>query len=342
MAKLFTPFTIKEVTIPNRIMMSPMCMYQAESDGKVNEWHKVHYGTRSVGKVGLNMLEATAVEPRGRITDQDLGIWEDVQIAGLKEIVNFGHQHGSIMAIQLAHAGRKAEVSDQTTIIAPSPIPFLQEKTIPKEMSVEMIKEVVYAFADAAKRADQAGFDIIELHGAHGYLIHQFLSPLSNQRTDEYGGTREGRVQFLKEIVEAVKKVWPNHKPIFLRVSATDYHPEGIDIKEMIEILKLVKSWGGIDVIDVSSGGTVPVAPPFAPGYQVKFAEEIKKQVGIPTVTVGLITEPEMAEEIVWNDRADLVALGRELLRNPYWMFQAANKLKVELSWPTPYLRGRK
>lgn len=341
MAVLFTPITIKNITLKNRVMMPPMCQYMAESDGKITDWHRIHYGTRAIGQVGLIIVEATAVEARGRITEKDLGIWNDDQVNGLKEIVDFAHQYGSRIGIQLAHAGRKAEISDQSTVIAPSPIAFDEGWTVPNEMTKDTIKEVVDAFVKAAKRAHQAGFDLIEIHGAHGYLIHEFLSPLSNQRKDAYGINREGRLRFLKEMISGIKRVWPSDKPIFLRVSASDYKQEGIDIKEMIEMLKIVKSWG-VDVIDVSSGGLVPAKIQLGPGYQVKFAEQIKKEVGIPTVAVGLITEPEMAEEILFNERADLVALGRELLRNPYWSLHAASKLNAVVAWPEPYSRAKK
>lgn len=340
MVKLFSEFQIKGVKIPNRVVMPPMCQYVAEENGKVNNWHLVHYGTRAVGKVGLIILEATAVEPRGRITDRDLGIWNDEQINGLKDIVDFGHQQGSIMGIQLAHAGRKSEISNEESVIGPSPIPYDDSYVIPREMTKEDIKQVVQAFADAAARADQAGFDLIELHGAHGYLIHEFLSPLSNRRTDEYGSIRENRTRFLKEIIESVKKVWPEHKPIVLRISATDFVEGGIDLQEMIGIIKKIKGWG-VDLIDVSAAGLVPINVDARPGYLVKFAEQIKHYVGIPTITVGLISEPEMAEEIIHNDRADLVEIGRELLRNPYWTLEAAKKLGYDLDWPQPYLRAK-
>jgi len=340
MATLFTEMKMKDVMIPNRMMMSPMCQYSANSDGMVNDWHRIHYGARAVGKVGLIMVEATGVEARGRITEHDLGIWNEAHIAGLKEIVDFGHKQGSVMGIQLAHAGRKSEISDKNSIIGPSPISYDDTYTIPREMTKEDIHEVVQSFAAAASRADEAGFDIIELHGAHGYLIHSFLSPLSNHRTDEYGGTRENRLRFLKEIIEAVKKQWPDNKPIFLRISATDFTEGGIVIQETIEMIKYIKAWG-IDVIDVSAGGLVPISVDAKPGYLVKYAEQIKQQVGISTVTVGLISEPEMAEEIIYNERADLVALGRELLRNPYWPLQAAEKLGYDIEWAKQYLRAK-
>lgn len=341
MAKLFSPITLKSVTIPNRIIMSPMCMYVAEDDGKATDWHFAHYGARAIGKVGLIIVEATGVEPRGRITNNDLGIWTDEQISGLKRLVDFGHQQGSTMAIQLAHAGRKATVKEKESVIAPSPIAFDDGWVVPNEMTVDMINEVVAAFAEGSRRANEAGFDIIEIHGAHGYLIHQFLSPITNKRTDSYGGSRENRVRFLKEIIQAVKQKWPNDKPIFLRVSATEYIENGIDVNEMIAILNLIKELD-VDVIDVSSGGNASVNINLGPGYQTKFSDQIKHEVGILTSTVGLITNPELAEEIIFNERADFVALGRELLRDPHWSLHAAAKLKHDLNWPKPYARAKK
>ncbi|WP_339064069.1 NADPH dehydrogenase NamA [Tepidibacillus marianensis] len=341
MAILFHPTKLKDITIPNRIVMPPMCQYMAEKDGKATNWHKVHYGSRAVGQSGFIILEATAVEARGRITDHDLGLWNDGQTQSLKEIVDFGHAQGSVMGIQLAHAGRKAEIKDTESVIAPSAIPFDERWVTPKEMTEKEIKEVIQAFADAARRADEAGFDLIELHGAHGYMIHEFLSPLSNQRKDEYGESREGRVKFLQETLQAVKAVWPSHKIISLRVSATDYAEDGIDLQEIIEILKLIKG-SGVDVIHVSSGGLVPAKINIGIGYQVKFAERIKVEVGLPVIAVGLISEPELVEEILFNERADFVALGRELLRDPYWPLHAAKKLNHDLKWPTPYERAKR
>lgn len=341
MATLFSQFKIKNITIPNRVVLPPMCQYTAKEGGKVTEWHIVHYGTRAIGKVGLIIVEATGVEPRGRITDYDLGIWSDEHVEGLKRLVDFGHEQGSVMAIQLAHAGRKATISKQDTIIAPSAIPFDENSVTPKEMTQETIMEVINAFAQGARRANEAGFDMIEIHGAHGYLINQFLSPITNKRTDSYGVTREGRTRFLKEIILAIKKEWPKEKPILLRVSATEYVENGIDVKEMIEILKLAKEWG-IDIIDVSSGGLLPITFNLGVGYQIKYSEQIRREIGLPTITVGLITEPELAEEIIFNERADFVALGRELLWNPYWALQAATKLNHDLEWPKPYLRAKR
>lgn len=341
MAKLFSQFKIKNITIPNRVVLPPMCQYTAKEDGKITEWHIVHYGTRAIGKVGLIIVEATGVEPRGRITDHDLGIWYDEHVEGLKRLVDFGHEQGSVMAIQLAHAGRKATIAKQDTVIAPSAIPFDENSVTPKEMTQETIMEVINAFAQGARRANEAGFDMIEIHGAHGYLINQFLSPITNKRTDSYGVTREGRTRFLKEIIQAIKKEWPKEKPILLRVSATEYVENGIDVNEMIEILKLAKEWG-IDIIDVSSGGLLPITFNLGIGYQIKYSEQIRREIGLPTITVGLITEPELAEEIIFNERADFVALGRELLRNPYWPLQATTKLNHDLDWPKPYLRAKR
>lgn len=341
MVKLFNPIKMKSITIPNRIVMPAMCQYMANTDAKVTEWHRVHYGARAIGQVGLIILEATGVEPRGRITDNDLGIWDDSHIEGLKGLVDFAHQQGSTIGIQLAHAGRKAVIADSSSVIAPSSIPFDENSVVPKEMSKETIREVTKAFGQGARRAKEAGFDLVQIHGAHGYLINQFLSPLSNQRTDEYGGDREGRMRFLKEVVAAIKEEWPKDKLISLRISATEYAEKGIDLEEMIEILKVVKEWG-VDVIDASSGGLVPAKFGVGPGYQVKLSEGIKHQVNIPTIAVGLITEPEFAEEILFNDRADFVALGRELLRDPHWPLKAASKLNADVEWPIPYARSKK
>lgn len=341
MTKLFSQFKIKNITIPNRVVLPPMCQYTAKEDGKVTDWHIVHYGARAIGKVGLIIVEATGVEPRGRITDNDLGIWSNEHVEGLKRLVDFGHEQGSIMAIQLAHAGRKATITKQDTVIAPSAIPFDEESVTPREMTEADIIEVINAFAMGARRANVAGFDLIEIHGAHGYLINQFLSPVTNKRTDSYGVTREGRTRFLKEIILAIKQEWPEEKPILLRVSATEYIENGINVNEMIEILKQAKEWG-VDIIDVSSGGLLPININLGVGYQIKLSEKIREEVGLPTITVGLITEPELAEEIIFNERADFVALGRELLRNPHWPLQAATKLNHDIEWSKPYQRSKR
>lgn len=335
-AKLFEPYTIKNITIKNRIVMSPMCMYSCTNeDGIVNDWHKIHYTSRAVGQVGLIILEATAVTPQGRISPQDLGIWSDEHTQGLSELVQMMKEHGTVAGIQLAHAGRKAELEGE--ILAPSAIAFNDKSKTPKEMTKKEIKDTIEAFKQGAIRAKKAGFDVIELHGAHGYLINEFLSPLSNQRSDEYGGSPENRYRFLKEIIEAVNMVWDG--PLFVRVSANDYHPEGLTPKDYVLFGKWMKEQG-VDLIDVSSGAVVPAKISVFPGYQVPFSQEIKQEVQIDTGAVGLITSPIQAEEILQNERADLVLLARELLRDPYWPRTAAKELGVEIEGPKQYNRG--
>lgn len=338
MSLIFQPFTQKNVTLPNRIVMSPMCMYSAGEDGKVTDFHRVHYGTRATGKVGLIMLEATAVESRGRISTKDLGLWNDSQIEGLKEIVQFAHSQGVKTAIQLAHAGRKADTPEP--VIAPSAIAFDDKSQMPQAMTAEDIQTVITAFKEAARRAKEAGFDIIEIHAAHGYLIHEFLSPLSNKRTDQYGRDLDGRARLLQEVIEAVKTVWGNECPLYVRISAVDHDPDGIHLEDSIRLAHKLKAWG-VDLIDVSSGGLLPKAPAkIHPGYQVPFADAIKKDTGIKTGAVGLITTPEQAEDILGNERADLVFMGRELLRNPYWVLDAARKQGNKSVIPEQYSRA--
>lgn len=314
MAKLFEPLTIKNVTFKNRIVMAPMCMYESDGeDGRVTDWHRIHYPSRAVGGSGLIMLEATAVQPQGRISARDLGIWEDSHVEGLTELVRLIKNSGAKTAIQLAHAGRKATVEGE--IQAPSPLPFNENYKTPAEMAKQEIKETVNAFKQGAIRSDQAGFDVIELHAAHGYLINEFLSPLTNKRTDEYGGSAENRYRFLREIIDAVNEVW--QKPLFVRISAHDYTDGGMTPELYVEMASWMKQQG-VDLIDVSSGALVPANIPVYPGYQVKFAETIRQGANIPTGAVGLITSPLQAEEILQNDRADMVFLARELLRDPY------------------------
>jgi NADPH2 dehydrogenase len=335
-AALFTPYTIKNVTLKNRIVMSPMCMYSCHNeDGKVENWHYTHYVSRAVGQVGLIVVEATAVTKQGRISSHDLGIWSDEHIPGLERLVSMIKEHGAKTAIQLAHAGRKAMIDGE--IIAPSAIPFNEEMKTPKEMTHEDIKQTVQAFQDGAVRAKKAGFDIIEIHAAHGYLINEFLSPLTNKRTDEYGGSFENRYRFLKEIISAVKEVWDG--PLFVRVSANDYHPDGLTEKDYVNYAKWMKEQG-VDLIDVSSGAVVPVSINVYPGYQVKLSETIRNEANIPTGAVGLITTGQQAEEILRNNRADLVFIGRELLRDPYWPKTAAKQLGVSIEAPKQYQRG--
>jgi NADPH2 dehydrogenase len=319
--------------------MPPMCMYTTDDSGYANDWHYIHYATRAIGGAGLIIVEATGIEKRGRITDRDLGIWDNSHIEGLSKIVNLCKKFGSKIGIQLGHAGRKCEIESEN-IIAPSPIAYSESYHVPKEMTKDDIKVVIHAFKEAARRANEAGFDVIEIHAAHGYLINEFLSPLSNKRNDEYGGNIENRSRFLKEIVRDVRMVWPENKPLIVRVSAEDYIKEGNHPEDLAEILNLVKD-EGIDIVDVSSGAVAPAKINTYPGYQIKFAEIIKNQTHLPVIGGGLITEPEMAEEIVSNNRADMVFLGRELLRNPYWPLQAAKKLKHEIDWPVQYERGK-
>ncbi|WP_055108297.1 NADPH dehydrogenase NamA [Paenibacillus ihumii] len=333
--KLFSPYTIRNVTLKNRIVMSPMCMYSSYNrDGKVTDWHRVHYPSRAAGQVGLIMLEATAVVPEGRISYQDLGIWSDDHIEGLQEVVRLIHHHDAKAAIQLAHAGRKAELEE--TIIAPSAIPFEGMKT-PKEASKDDIAHIIASFREAARRAREAGFDIIEIHGAHGYLISEFLSPLANKRTDEYGGSLDNRYRLLREIIEAVKTEW--NGPIFVRISANEYHEEGNQLEQFIQFAAYMKEQG-VDLIDCSSGGVVPAAIDVYPGYQVDLADQIRHQAGIATGAVGLISSGLQAEEILGNGRADLVFIGRELLRNPYWPLSAAKELRAEIERPAQYHRA--
>lgn len=336
MAKLFEPFTIRQTTFKNRIVQAPMCMYSShQQDGKVEEWHKIHYATRAIGQVGLIIVEATAVHPQGRISAEDLGIWDDEQIAGLSEVVRLMQEHGAKTGIQLAHAGRKATVEGE--IFAPSPIPFSDRYPTPKEMSIEQIQAFISDFKKAAIRAQKAGFDVIEIHAAHGYLINSFLSPLTNKRTDVYGGSAENRYKILSEVIDAVRSVWEG--PLFVRISAHDYAENGMTAEQYVEMVKWMKAQT-VDLIDVSSGGVVLADIDVFPGYQVPFAEIIKKEANIETGTVGLITTGQQAEEILKNNRADLVFLGRELLRNPYFAYTAAKELNAEIVAPKQYTRG--
>ncbi|MGE7918359.1 NADPH dehydrogenase NamA [Viridibacillus sp. NPDC093762] len=327
MAKLFKNYKIGNLTLKNRIVMSPMCMYECHNrDGLVQGFHKIHYATRAVGQVGLIIVEATAVQPEGRISPQDLGIWSDEHTAGLTELNRLMHDAGSKTGIQLAHAGRKADL--ESDIYAPSAIAFSENYKTPIEMTTDDIKNTVDAFNKAAIRSKEAGFDVIELHGAHGYLINEFLSPLSNKRTDEYGGSVENRYRFLREIITAVKEVFEG--PLFVRISAKDYADGGMEPVDYITMTKWMKEQG-VDLVDVSSGAVVHARIPVFPGYQVPFAETIKHETPIPTGAVGLITSPVQAEEILQNNRADLIFMARELLRNPYWAYQAAKELGVDI-----------
>ncbi|WP_297633678.1 NADPH dehydrogenase NamA [uncultured Clostridium sp.] len=337
---IFKSFKIKNLDLKNRIVMAPMCMYMAENDGVVTDFHYIHYTNRALGGVSAIILEATAVESRGRISDRDLGIWDDTHIAGLKKLTEGIKKYGAYAGIQLGHAGRKCGVSAEE-IIAPSEIRFSDEYKTPMEMTKKEIEEVIVAFREGARRALEAGFDFIEIHGAHGYLISEFLSPLSNKRTDEYGGIPENRARFAVEVIRAIKEVWPADKAIFFRVSSNDYVEGGNTKVEMANIVSILKM-EGIDLINVSTGAVVSDAVINAyPGYQVKDAEYIKEVCDIPVMAGGLITTGDQGTEIIENGRADLVFLARVLLRDPYWVFNEAKKRNIELDYlPEAYARG--
>ena len=347
--KLFTPIKFRNLELKNRIVMSPMCMYSAE-DGVANDFHFVHYGSRAQGGAGLIIVEATGVEPRGRITNKCLGIWNDDQALALKKIVDFVHENSdSKIGIQLAHAGRKGSTWENRQIsieegwetIAPSPIPFHHSERTPHVLTIEEIKNLVEDFRKATKRAVEAGFDVIEIHGAHGYLIHQFLSPLSNTRTDEYGGNSENRARFLMEILDAVNSEITEDQALFVRISGTEYAENGWEISDSVELAKILKT-KNVNLIDVSSGGNISgVTIPLNPGYQVPLAEAVKKNAEIKTGAVGLITSAELAEEILENEQADLIFLAREILRNPYFAVQSAWENDEDNFYPHQYLRAK-
>jgi 2,4-dienoyl-CoA reductase-like NADH-dependent reductase (Old Yellow Enzyme family) len=354
MSKLFSPLTIKSITVKNRIVVSPMCEYSSV-DGFANEWHLVHLGSRAVGGAGLIITEATAVSPEGRISADDLGIWKNAHLDKLKTIVSFIHKHGSVAGIQLAHAGRKASFqapwkgTAQLTkenggwqTVSASAIPFNEEDTIPEALTIEGIKKVKDDFKAATQRALTAGFKLVEIHAAHGYLIHQFLSPLSNKRSDEYGGSFENRIRLLTEITEAIQSVWPKDLPVFVRISSTDWTPGGWDENDSVRLAAILKNMG-IDLIDCSTGGIIPgVKIPIGPGYQVRFAAQVKKEAGILTGAVGMITGAEQAEEILEKEEADLIIMARELLRDPYFPLHAARQLGDDVAWPEQYQRAKK
>lgn len=337
--KAFEGYKIKNVELRNKIVMPPMCMYSSDPNGHVQDFHRMHYGARSIGGAGLVIQEATAVETRGRISDGDLGIWSDKHIDGLSKLVQIIKGYGAVSGIQLAHAGRKCTIADED-IVAPSPVKYDENYATPREMTVGDIKNVVSAFKLAAVRALKSGYDLIEIHGAHGYLIHEFLSPLTNHRADEYGGNIENRARLLSEVIDAVKEVWPEERPLTLRVSATDYSAEGIDVEMMCKIVDLVK--GRLDMVHVSSGGLVPAEMELYPGYQVKFSERIKGECKVPTIAVGLIDDIDMVEHLLMGEKADLVALGRELLRNPNWVLNNLHKKGVSYKYPDQYFRAYK
>jgi 2,4-dienoyl-CoA reductase-like NADH-dependent reductase (Old Yellow Enzyme family) len=349
---LFTPLTLRGVTLRNRIAVSPMCQYSSV-DGFATDWHLVHLGSRAVGGAGMVMMEASAVEPAGRISPDDHGIWKDEHTEFLTRIAAFIASQGAAPGIQIAHAGRKASVQRPwdggATIppnaggwrpIAPSPIPFKPGDDAPEELSVSAIQSLVEAFAAATRRALTAGFQVVEIHGAHGYLMHSFLSPLSNHRTDQYGGSFENRARFALEVVQAVRAVWPQTLPLLLRISASDWAPGGWDIDESVELARAVRDLG-VDLVDCSSGGlAIDQKIPLAAGYQVPFAERIRRDAKIPTGAVGLITTPQQADEIVSSGKADMVLMAREFLRDPYFPAHAARALGVQPPTPAQYLRA--
>ncbi len=315
--------------------MAPMCMYSAEDDGMVTPFHQVHYATRAAGQVGLIIIEATGVVPEGRISNKDLGIWDDAHIEGLRQLVEGMKAYGAKTGIQLGHAGRKAAIDGE--IFAPSAIAFSSDYQTPTAMSEEDIPHVIEAFKQAAIRAAKAGFDVLEIHGAHGYLISEFLSPATNKREDQYGGSQENRYRILRQVIDAIRSVWDG--PLLVRVSAEDYADDGTTMDDFIVFSRWMKSQG-VDLVDVSTGGVVPAAINVFPGYQVSHAEAIKHGADIPTGAVGLITTAIQAEEILQNNRADLIFLARVLLREPYWPLHAAKELSEELQPPVQYVRG--
>lgn len=337
MANLFSQYKIANLELKNRIAMAPMCMFCAKDDGKVTDFHVLHYGTRAVGGVGLIMVEATAVSPEGRISSNDLGIWDDAHIEGLKRLVQTAHENDAKIGIQIGHAGRKCR-AEGMVIEAPSAIAFDEESLIPAEMTKEDIATTVEEFKQAALRADQAGFDIIQIHAAHGYLLSEFLSPLTNTRTDEYGGSPEKRARILAEVIEAVRSVWKN-KPLEIRVSAEDYQEGGNQAEDLALIINLVKD-RGVDTVNVSTGGVVSVMPKAFPGYQIPHAKLIREKTGLPVVAGGLILTAEEANRLIESGEVEQVYFGRELLRNPYLALNAAFEMKAETEVPKQYKRA--
>ncbi|MFF0474736.1 NADH:flavin oxidoreductase/NADH oxidase [Streptomyces sp. NPDC004284] len=351
---LFEPYTLRSLTVPNRVWMAPMCQYSAETSGPnagvAHDWHFAHYAARATGGAGLILVEATAVSPEGRISPADLGIWNDTQVEALRRITGFLKQHGTVPGIQIGHAGRKAstkrpwqgrgpaDASEAWQPVGPSPVAFAEDHTVPTELTVERIQEITGQFVAAARRALEAGFEVLEVHGAHGYLIGEFLSPHSNHRTDAYGGSFENRTRLALEVVDAVRAVWPEELPLFFRISATDWLEEqGWTPDETVRFAALLREHG-VDLLDVSSGGNGgPAKIPVGPGYQVPFAARVRAETGLPVATVGMITESRQAEKILANGEADAVLLGRELLRDASWPRRAARELGATISAPPQY-----
>jgi 2,4-dienoyl-CoA reductase-like NADH-dependent reductase (Old Yellow Enzyme family) len=349
--KLFSPFTLRDLTFSNRVFVSPMCQYSC-TDGLATSWHLVHLGARAVGGAGLVMTEATAVSPEGRISPVDLGIWSDAHVPPLREIAAFIKSQGSVPAMQLAHAGRKASTEAPWngqgaakeggwTPVAPSAIAFAPEYPMPRAMTADDLEQVVADFRAAARRALDAGFEVVEIHNAHGYLLHEFLSPLSNHRADDYGGSFENRARLPLRVARAVREVWPASRPVFVRISATDWAEGGWDLDQSVRFAQALCE-AGLDLVDCSSAGLIGhVKIPVGPGYQVPFAERIRRDARIPTIAVGLITEPQQAQAIISGDQADAVMLARAVLRDPYWPLHAARALGAEIRWPKQYERAK-
>lgn len=353
MAHLFDPLTIRDFSFSNRVFVSPMCEYSS-TDGFASEWHVVHLGSRAVGGAALVLTEATAVLADGRISPQDLGIWKDDHIEPLARITRFINSQGAVAGMQLAHAGRKASTyrpwdgqgalpesaGGWKNVIAPSALRFADHYPMPHALPSDEVNEIISAFVAAAYRAWEAGFRVIEIHAAHGYLLHEFLSPLSNHRSDAYGGSFENRTRIVREIVSAVRSAWPERAPLFVRISATDWVDGGWDIEQSVELARQLKTLG-VDLMDCSSGGNVARAKiPLGPGYQTRFADQIRREAGIMTGAVGMITSPEQAEHIVATGQADAVIIAREFLRDPYWPLRAARELGQPITWPVQYLRA--
>lgn len=346
---LFTPLTLRSVTFPNRCWVSPMCQYSSEN-GLPNDWHLVHLGSRAVGGAGLVMVEASGVSPEGRITSWDSGIWSAAHADAFKPIVEFIHAHGSVAGIQLAHAGRKASTDkpwrgggalDHWTPLAPSPIPFRDGDPVPHALTVSEIDEVVAQFARATELALRAGFRVVEIHAAHGYLLHEFLSPLCNQRDDDYGGSLENRLRLTLRVARAAREAWPATLPLFVRISVTDWAEGGWDLEQSVELSSRLRELG-VDLIDCSSGGAVPHAKiEVGPGYQVPFARAIRERAQVATGAVGLITTAHQANDVITSGAADAVLLARQMLRDPYFPLHAARELGVEVGWPEQYGRGK-
>lgn len=355
MSALFAPISLRSLTLRNRVGVSPMCQYSSEN-GFATDWHLVHLGAFATGGAGLVITEAAAVTPEGRISPQDLGIWDDAHIPMLRRITDFCRAQGAVMGIQLAHAGRKASTrrpweqpggavpvteGGWDNVMAPSAVPFAPNYPSPHELSLEGIAHVIAAFRAAARRALDAGFQVVELHAAHGYLLHEFLSPIANQRTDHYGGSFENRVRLTLEVTDAVRAVWPAELPLLVRISATDWADGGWNIDESVQLATQLRA-RGVDLIDCSSGGLAAHQQiTVGPGYQVPFARRIRAEAGVPTAAVGLITEAAQAEQIVADGSADMVFLARELLRNPRWPLLAAHALGASIPWPSQYERAR-